>query len=243
VVWQRGAVCDARLRAGLAVTCAGGRGGLASRLALLSVRRSLVVSFAADYFLTLRALRWTARFLAGFLGVRLAATTRGTDRDAWLAGDTVPPVGAQAGRRARVARLLARRRLRLALLIRAEPNRRSHVRQPFPLSAAVLAGLRLVPLYERLSLWIVPALYVGLGVLRRSVRQHGGIGEQLSRAGGCGSSPLEASWVVGVAVVGDVGLRGIEDVRGNRPRTSHHQLDDRAAVRALIGKRINLATC
>jgi len=54
------------------------------------------------------------------------------------------------------------------------------------------------------------------------------------RDGGCGSSPLEASWSWESLLSADVGLRGIEDVRGNRPRTSHHQLDDRAAVRALM---------
>ena len=93
-----------------------------------------------------------------------------------------------------------------------------------PLSAFALAALRLVPLYERLSLWVVPALYVGVACLadasarsrHRAVRLVGALA------------------VVPLCV--DMAYRGVFDLRHNRPRSSNHQLDDRAAVRWLAAR-------
>jgi hypothetical protein len=98
-----------------------------------------------------------------------------------------------------------------------------------PASAFLLAALRLVPLAERLSLWIVPALYMGVGIAAdASIR--------LGR-----NALANRQWIQGaVAVLGTVSVlrlgadifrRGEVDLV-NKPR-SNHSLDDRAALRFL----------
>ncbi len=207
------------------------RGGqrLAWRCCLFGVL--WVLSFAADYFLTLRP-ALDNNFLAGFwafaLPPRLAGLP-GTLR--WLAAQFQPLAIKPGGVHGWVAFWLVVA-AGLGLLIRAEPIA-GLMFVTVPLSAAVLASLRLVPLYERLSLWIVPSLYVGLAYF---VEASGNMAAAASNSPRRWARLVAAGALVlvGVAVVGDVGLRGVEDIRGNRPRTSHHQLDDRAAVRALM---------
>ena len=103
------------------------------------------------------------------------------------------------------------------------------------LSGFALAALRVVPLYERLSLWFLPALYLAIALFAdRAVwflRQ----------------KPLKRSWMnlagagLVVAVVApvsvDIANRGIHDVRVARPRTSNRDTDDRAAVAWLMQQR------
>jgi hypothetical protein len=104
-----------------------------------------------------------------------------------------------------------------------------------PLSAFLMAGLRIVPLFERFVLWMVPALAVGLAlVLDRAVRA----GREAARRRHL------VEFVVAVAVTGgvarlcaDVVSRGSETFRNARPGFSKHGLDDRAAVRWLIAQR------
>ena len=190
-----------------------------------------VVSFAADYWITLRpALGSTflADYWAFALPPRLAGVG-GTLR--WMAAQLKPLAIKPGGVHGWLAFWLVAAS-GLAFLVRAQPI----VGLAFmtvPVSAAVLAGLRLVPLHERLSLWIVPALYVGVayfveasGQMAVSASDSPRRWTRLVTAGGL--------VLVGLGVSIDVGVRGAEDVNGNRPRTSHHQLDDRAAVRALV---------
>jgi hypothetical protein len=207
------------------------RGGwpIASRCGLFGVL--WLVSFGADYVLTLRPTlhsTYLADYWAGALPPPLAGAG-GTLR--WLAAQFKPlaikPGGVHGWLPFSVVTAVG-----LALLIRAQPIM-GLLFMTVPVSAAVLAGLRLVPLYERLSLWIVPALYVGLAYfVEASGRMAAGVSDpprqwrRLFIAGGL--------VLMGLAVTLDVGIRGAEDVHGNRPRTSQHQLDDRAAVRALV---------
>jgi hypothetical protein len=102
-----------------------------------------------------------------------------------------------------------------------------------PLSAFVLAAVRIVPLSDRLSLWIVPALYVGIALsaerasaLFRPVDAH----RTLRVAAGSAASLLL------IAICADVMVRGTTYLH-LRPQTSNHGLDDRSAVRWLAGQR------
>lgn len=100
-----------------------------------------------------------------------------------------------------------------------------------PVSAAVLAALRVVPLYERISLWVVPALYVGLALLLDE-------GITLAKVRRARRGLLDISLAVlavgAVTVLSfDIVQRGIEELRGGRPADSNHLLDDRTAVRWL----------
>ena len=103
------------------------------------------------------------------------------------------------------------------------------------LSGFALAGFRLMPLYERLSLWFVPALYLGIAMfadrgvwlLRRKPPAH----SSMNLVGAC--------FILGVvaALCLDVSERGIHDLQHGRPRDSNHATDDRAAVAWLMQQR------
>lgn len=104
-----------------------------------------------------------------------------------------------------------------------------------PLSAFLFAGLRLVPLYERLSLWIAPALYIGVALMvDRAVRlgrdaYHRRRWTQLALAG------LLA--VAEIRLCADIFARGTENLDIWHAYGNKHGLDDRAAVRWLMGQR------
>jgi hypothetical protein len=100
-----------------------------------------------------------------------------------------------------------------------------------PVSACVLAALRLVPLYERIALWVVPALYVGIAlVLDTSIAI---LRDRAAR--GLARTSLAVIAALAVAVLGvDVVRRGVNDFHRGRPADSNHRLDDRGAVRWLV---------
>jgi hypothetical protein len=104
-----------------------------------------------------------------------------------------------------------------------------------PVSAFALAAFRFAPLFERLSLWVVPALYVGIAATADE-------GVALAR-----TAWAQRRWVsVGLAAIAaavgfrvsiDLALQGLYDMRINRPRSSNHDLNDREALRWLISRR------
>jgi len=99
-----------------------------------------------------------------------------------------------------------------------------------PVSAFLLAALRLMPLAERLSLWVLPALYAGIGLAADAVARFAQM------------AFLRRSWirlslsVLAAAVVlrlcWDVYQAGAYE-RSVRPQ-SNHAVDDRAGVRFLL---------
>ena len=103
-----------------------------------------------------------------------------------------------------------------------------------PVSAMVLAILRVVPPYDRLGLWIVPALYAGVALsadaavsIVTSRGQHRHLSDlAFARVG--------ALFVAGAALVlcADVVNNGVADLRA-RP-LSNYGLDDRRSVRLLL---------
>lgn len=102
------------------------------------------------------------------------------------------------------------------------------------LSAFVFAAVGLVPLHDRLALWIVPAVYVGLALLvTRSLRAgRAALGRRSWAALALAGLALGSA----LAVLGDVVYRGMATLRIERPRTNHG-LDDRSAVRWLMAER------
>jgi hypothetical protein len=101
-------------------------------------------------------------------------------------------------------------------------------------SGFLFAGLRLVPMYDRFSLWMVPALYGGIALLvDRAVRAARGA----ARAG----DPLRRASAVAVAAAAIVlcaGIlrRGADRLHMERP-TENHGVDDRTAVSWLLSHR------
>ena len=98
----------------------------------------------------------------------------------------------------------------------------------------VLAMLRLVPMYDRFSLWMVPALYAGIAfVIDRAVRS---ARDAVRRGNRLRSGGTLA--VAGAAIVFCAGIlqRGAERLHMERP-TSKQGVDDRTAVSWLMRHR------
>ena len=104
-----------------------------------------------------------------------------------------------------------------------------------PLSACALAMLRVVPLYDRIGLWVVPSLYFGLALAAdESVRTF-----RAARVRGSRVAVLtSAVAAVGVLwICADMAYDGWLVVRGVRPGDSNHALDDRTAMAWLLAHR------
>ena len=105
-----------------------------------------------------------------------------------------------------------------------------------PISAFLLAALGLVPLYERLSLWTVPALYTGIALVAdRTVR----LGHEFYLQRRWVGLGLAAPIVVALSVLSiDLVRNGAENLYLYGPLlNSHHGLDDRGGVRWLMRQR------
>ena len=102
-----------------------------------------------------------------------------------------------------------------------------------PLSAFAWAGFRLVPMFERLSLWIVPSVYVAVAVAaaaiawlaRRAVarRRLAALGLALAGAAPIAVVAADVVWQGGVALTA-------------RPGNNNHDLDDRGGVTWLVAQ-------
>lgn len=106
---------------------------------------------------------------------------------------------------------------------------------PVLLSAFVLGALGLVPLYQRVSLWVVPALYIGIALFADSAVRFG-------RNAYRRRSWTRAAFAVVIALIGfqlcaDVFRRGKQHLQVGRPVNSNHELDDRTAVKWLMEQR------
>jgi len=104
-----------------------------------------------------------------------------------------------------------------------------------PLSAFVLAALRIVPFYERTALWVVPALYIGLSLFADSTVRFGR--EAYLRRSWTRAAFAVVTALVGLQVSADIFWRGKEDLQVARPIDSNRQLDDRAGVKWLMERR------
>jgi hypothetical protein len=190
---------------------------------------------------------WLASFGLHYLVSLRHAISSAYLREYWSAG--FPPASAGAGE---ILLWLVRQLERLAL----NPGGTDHwvglwvsafcgfvlagrhrgpVLAALPLSAFVLGALALVPLVDRLALWVVPVSYLGAVLF---------VEETVRRAANAGRS-WRPAWVMAVlaatALVVPVSLdvfsRGWIDYRFGRWPTGNNGVDDRAAVRWLMGQR------
>jgi hypothetical protein len=103
------------------------------------------------------------------------------------------------------------------------------------LSGLALAAFRIMPLYERLSLWFLPALYLSIALFADRailfIRQMSVKQSSLRLVG----SGLILALLAGVCV--DIVDRGVHSLRYGRPRDSNRDTDDRAAVAWLMQQR------
>ncbi len=104
-----------------------------------------------------------------------------------------------------------------------------------PLSAFAFAGLRLVPLFERLSLWMVPALYVGVALLVDRAVRVGRDAYHRRRWIHLAFAVLLAA--AEVRLCAEIINRGWGNLKLDHAYGSKHGLDDRAAVQWLMRQR------
>jgi hypothetical protein len=103
-----------------------------------------------------------------------------------------------------------------------------------PLSAFVLGGLGLVPLQDRLSIWIVPSLYLGVALFADSALRFGR-GAHVHRSWTRGMVAVAIA-LAAFPVCADIFERGRIDLRIGRPFTRKQGLDDRSAVQWLMSQ-------
>jgi hypothetical protein len=104
-----------------------------------------------------------------------------------------------------------------------------------PIAGFALAALRLVPLSDRLALWIIPALYTGVALLvDRGVRLCVGAWRP-RRWPHLAAGALAAS--CGLYVAGDIALNGYRQLDIGLRADSNRGVDDRRAVRWLMDRR------
>jgi hypothetical protein len=103
-----------------------------------------------------------------------------------------------------------------------------------PISAYVLAAARLVPLYERQSLWAVSAVYVGVALCLDAGVRWAREGRRHARPARVVAAALMAGAALWVCL--DIVHRGWRDIADGRPPDENHQLDDRTAVRWLMAQ-------
>ena len=187
--------------------------------------------FAANYALSLRYTHEND-FLRNYWSDRVPPASAGpAGRLAWIA-DQLPELGRNAGGTSFPILLFA---AGITGLLLAPARRLSIVYGAVPIAAVLLAVTRLVPVYERFSLWVIPSIYVGLAfALDRGVRwmRHAFVGRRLDLAVAgalaC-TAVLPVSW--------DVTKRGWHRLHLKGPAETNHGMDDRRGVAWLMRHR------
>jgi hypothetical protein len=106
---------------------------------------------------------------------------------------------------------------------------------PVALAGLLFAAVRVVPLYERLSLWMLPALYVGVSVLGDQAL--GSIAAALRQRRWVQLGAATAAATLFVATLVGTARTTHRERHLLLPGGGNHQLDDRAAVRWLMARR------
>jgi hypothetical protein len=206
-----------------------------------------LASFAANYVVALAPAR-SNEFLQSYWSPAFPPPGAGvTSTLSWL-GAQLGPLAIKPGGSGRVAvfwlaaavgfaAAIARSagpgfRLRTARPVEQQAERSADAAFPIafalvPVAAFAWAAVRLVPLHERLALWMVPAVYVGIALAFERGASILIEGIRRRRAGGL------AVGIVAVAIFGllfaDVYTRGLTYL-SLLPPTANHELDDRGAV-------------
>lgn len=101
------------------------------------------------------------------------------------------------------------------------------------LSAFAFSGV--VPLHQRFSIWIVPALYTGVALLLDCAVRLGH--DAVAHRKWLLSTAAALVLLVQFRLVADILTRGRADLDARRASTDKHRLDDREAVRWLMSQR------
>ena len=100
-----------------------------------------------------------------------------------------------------------------------------------PLSALVLGGLGIIPLYQRFTIWMAPALYIGIALLFDRALSMGRDAYKQRRWSGLIVPALIIA--AELPLVTSIVRKGADDVEARPPDSKQH-VDDRTSVRWLI---------
>lgn len=194
-----------------------------------------LAAFGLHYVISLSSTH-NNRYLRTYWATAVAPEDAGlTGTIAWLAGRLVPladnPGASTLGLALWLCALAG-----LLFAFGARARRLGAMFATVPLSAALLAATGFVPLHERFSLWIVPALYVGVALLFDAGLRRAGKAWRERRplrlllAGIAGAAAL--------IITADIFTTGRRNLELTAPPNSNHGLDDRSAVRWLMDRRL-----
>ena len=187
-------------------------------------------SFAAHYYLALRftlendRLRETWSFAMPPLGAGLLDTSR------WLISQTDTFTTRPGGSELTGLFWL----VVLAGVLFAQPRLFGYLVAAVTLSLCVLAAMRLVPLYERFAIWVVPSLYLAIALCVDAGIRAGWNAYSQRRHVRAATAALVTAAVLWLC--GNVAAQGWHVIQIARPDNSNHQLDDRMAVEWLLSQ-------
>jgi MFS family permease len=205
----------------------------ASKFALIGL--VWLVSFGLHYVLVLRH-ALASEYLQHYWSFAVPPASTGLDGTlAWLAG-RLEPLAIKPGGTGLWWTFWLTAAAGFALTTRRAGGRALGILlATVPLSAFLLAALRIVPLFERVSLWVVPALYAGVALFADNA-------VWLARDAYIRRSLMRLALAAVVAYVGfrlcsDILVRGVDDLQLGHSAQSNHRLDDRTGVRWLMDQR------
>jgi hypothetical protein len=120
----------------------------------------------------------------------------------------------------------------LAGVLFAQPRLFGQLVALVTLSLCVLAGMRLVPLYERFAIWVVPSFYLAIAFCVDAGIRAGRNAYRQRRHVLAATAALVTAAVLWLC--GDVAANGWRVIQIARPHGTNHQLDDRMAVEWLL---------
>lgn len=209
------------------------RGGIRSALVFSACGLMWLASFALQYAVSLRY-TLNSEFLSGYWAFAMPPQSAGVAGTlAWIGAQFEPFAAKPGGTAAWLMFWIAA----FAGFAFSRPSLLGVEMAVVPVSAFLLAALHLVPLHERLSLWVVPSLYLGIAVFVDGIVRLGS--EGLARRRWM-HAVLAAGLLAAVVPLGADLLRhgreAIDTQLTVSPR-SNHALDDRAAVAWLMQQR------
>jgi hypothetical protein len=187
-----------------------------------------LASFAAHYYLALRftlqndQLRETWSFAMPPVGAGLIDSAR------WLISQT-ETITTRPGGSELTALFWA---VVLTGVVFARPRLFGQLVAVVTLSLCVVAAMRLVPLYERFAIWVVPSLYLGIALCADAGIKWGWKAYRERRHVGAATAALVTAAVLWLC--GNVAANGWRVIQVARSDNSNHQLDDRTAVEWLV---------